>query len=225
MPPPDDLVIEVADLPYLDAKAEYLHDASPIDILDADAPRISLDEENTLASLHAKLTELYASGAAGGFPICGVIHSEDEGHSGDRAFAYIASKELEYGLGLAMAQGLPGDTPCSFRTAQAARKGLGGVRTSSSVPMSGFATPEVAAGGDSFDLSWLSDQAPLAIRARSPMELVHEVSLASGAKWLSLASLIDKPPPLRACRRCRCLSNSEFGSSSSSTTAGCTSAS
>ena len=179
---PDDLVIEVADLPYLDAKAEYLHDASPIDILDADAPRISLDEENTLASLHAKLTELYASGAAGGFPICGVIHSEDEErHSGDRAFAYIASKELEYGLGLAMAQGLPGDTPCSFRIAQAARRGgSSGVRTSSSVPMSGFATPEVAAAGDSFDLSWLTDQAPLAIRARSPMELVHEVSLPSG---------------------------------------------
>ncbi|KWU43642.1 hypothetical protein RHOSPDRAFT_9120, partial [Rhodotorula sp. JG-1b] len=181
-----DLVIEVADLPYLDAKAEYLHDASPIDILDAEAPRISLDEENTLASLHAKLTELYASGAAGGFPICGVIHSEDEeGHSGDRAFAYIASKELEYGLGLAMAQGLPGDTPCSFRTAQAARKGLGGVRTSSSVPMSGFATPDVVAGGfDSFDLSWLTDQAPLAIRARSPMELVHEMFVKLGVRFV-----------------------------------------
>ncbi|GAA5980042.1 hypothetical protein JCM10908_001509 [Rhodotorula pacifica] len=182
-----DLVIEVADLPYLDAKAEYLHDASPTDILDAEAPRISLDEENTLASLHAKLTELYASGAAGGFPICGAIYSEDEGHSGDRAYAYIASKELEHGLGLAMAQGLPGDTPCSFRTAQAARKGgggaAGGAGTSSSVPVSGFATPEVSA-GESFDLSWLTDQAPLAIRARSPMELLHEMFVKLGVRYV-----------------------------------------
>ncbi|GAA5864466.1 hypothetical protein JCM3774_005137 [Rhodotorula dairenensis] len=184
-----DLVIEVADLPYLDAKAEYLHDASPTDILDADAPRISLDEDNTLASLHNKLADLYASGAAGGFPICGAIHTEDgEGHDsggGDRAYAYIASKELEHGLALAVAQGLPGDTPCSFRTAQAARRGLGaGAGRTSSVPLSGFATPEVTAGEDAFDLSWLTDQAPLAIRARSPMELVHEMFVKLGVRYV-----------------------------------------
>lgn len=159
-----DLVIELADLPYLDAKLEYVHESTPLDILDSNAPVISLDEENTMQSLSGKLDELYREGTGCGFPIVG----KEEG--GMRLYGYIGSKELEHGLSLAGRMGGAGggggagDTPCTFRMASAVRMGV-------SVEASRTQTP-----AEGCDFSWLVDSAPIAVSLRSPMELCHEVS-------------------------------------------------
>ncbi|BGO96631.1 Chloride channel [Rhodotorula toruloides] len=169
-----DLVIEVADLPYLDAKAEYVHDSTPHDILDAGAPIISLDTDNTVSSLYSQLAALYASGTSSGFPL---VASDDGGSP--RMFGYIGSKELEHGLSLARAQGLSDSTTCTFRVAQGARRGL-------AAEMSAAATPGLGGGAESetFDLSWLTDQAPLTVSARSPMELIHEMFVKLGSRYV-----------------------------------------
>ncbi|GAA5899900.1 hypothetical protein JCM6882_006997 [Rhodosporidiobolus microsporus] len=168
-----DLVIEVADLPYLDAKTEYIHESTPSDILDSDAPTISLDVDNTVGSLRAQLAALYTAGTASGFPIVA------QGGSGSRRmYAYIASKELELGLSVAASRGLADDAPVTFRTASAAAKGVsaGGMAF-----QSGAVTPSE---GEGIDLSYLTDSAPLVVNVRSPMELLHEMFIKLGIRYL-----------------------------------------
>ncbi|GAA5978499.1 hypothetical protein JCM11641_007964 [Rhodosporidiobolus odoratus] len=174
-----DLVIELADLPYLDAKAEYIHESSPGDIVDREAPIISLDHPNTVASLRTQLAALYASGTASGFPIVGL--TQDEPVVGRRMYAYIASKELEHGLVLAKARGLGDSSPLTFRAAQAAAKGLTGGPGFSS----GAVTPSGLEGTqEGMDLSWLTDSAPIVVNVKSPMELLHEMFAKLGIRYL-----------------------------------------
>lgn len=47
------------------------HTRSLVDIMDADAPFIALDADNTVDSLSRKLTKLYNEGSGSGFPILG----------------------------------------------------------------------------------------------------------------------------------------------------------
>ncbi|ORY75039.1 chloride channel [Leucosporidium creatinivorum] len=162
-----DLVIEIADLPYLDAKLEYIHASTPGDILDARAPIISLDSPNTIDSLRAKLASLYSDGTGCGFPIV----AQEEG-GGLRMYGYLASKELEHGLAQATRLGgVKGETPCTFRTASAVRMGV-------STEQSRAQTPS------GYDLSWLVDSAPIAVSLRSPMELCHEMFGKLGVRYL-----------------------------------------
>ncbi|GAA5957454.1 hypothetical protein JCM10213_001324 [Rhodosporidiobolus nylandii] len=181
-----DLVIEVSDLPYLDAKTEYIHEATPGDILDSSAPTISLDAPNTVGSLRAQLAELYAEGTASGFPI---ISSADGAEGEKRMYAYLSAKELEHGLALAATRGLPDDAPLTFRTATAAARGLSGHATAFN---SGAVTPTAQAfsgdfgggAGDGMDLSWLTDSAPIVVNVRSPMELLHEMFIKLGIRYV-----------------------------------------
>lgn len=122
------------DLPYLDAKTQYVHELSPQDILDSNAPTISLNEPNTVRSLRKKLAKLYQDGSGGGFPIV----AQDQG--GVRMWGYIAAKELEHGLGIA-ALSSP-NVPCTFRSCSALMAGI-------SLPASRVSTPL------GHDLSWL----------------------------------------------------------------------
>jgi chloride channel 3/4/5 len=172
----DDLVIEVADLPYLDAKAEYIHAATPSEVLDSEVPYISLDISNTVSSLRQQLIDLYQEGRASGFPILG--QEEHPGSTSTRMYGYIASKELEHGLALARTRGLSDETVVSFKIAQDLRSG----RITGGLGLSGLLTP--AAGGThheaeegELDFSWLVDSAPIVVNVRSPMELLHEVNL------------------------------------------------
>ncbi|GJN91695.1 hypothetical protein Rhopal_004718-T1 [Rhodotorula paludigena] len=146
-----DLVIEVADLPYLDAKTEYIHDSTPAEVLDASAPTISLASPNTLGSLRAKLAALYTASTASGFPIVAPENHDADESASSRMYAYIASKELEHGLSLARAQGLPDHTRCTFRSAEVAWRG------------SAEHSREVSAHGgeETVDFGWLTDQAPM----------------------------------------------------------------
>jgi chloride channel 3/4/5 len=175
----DDLVIEVADLPYLDAKAEYIHAATPSEVLDADVPYITLDTPNTVASLRQQLIDLYQEGRASGFPIVGQEEHPGSTHS-SRMYGYIASKELEHGLALARTRGLDDETIITFKIAQDLRSG----RVTGGLGLSGILTPAVgheAADGEEegeLDFSWLVDSAPIVVNIRSPMELLHEVSVS-----------------------------------------------
>lgn len=159
-----DLVIELSELPFLDPKVEYVHESTPGDIMDSKALYISLEADNTIGSLRDLLAQLYDQGGVG-FPVLG---HEPEGL---RMFGFISSKELEHGLANAFVS--PLDTPCTFRTAMASHK-----RTP--VPDSKFATPS------GYDFSYLMDSAPLALNARSPMELVHELFVKLGTRYLVL---------------------------------------
>ncbi|KAK4055337.1 hypothetical protein OIV83_000620 [Microbotryomycetes sp. JL201] len=168
-----DLVLEIAELPYLDSKIEYIHQSSVAEVTDTKAPVISLDEDNTYATVHAKLVALYAEGSGSGFPIVARDDMSGTTTGGDRrlrCFGYIASKELEHGL-IQMARFAHPSTPCVFRTAVAARHGM-------SLASSRGHTPA------GHDLGWLIDPAPIAVSVRSPMELVHELFIKLGARYL-----------------------------------------
>ncbi|GAA6058723.1 hypothetical protein JCM10212_003411 [Sporobolomyces blumeae] len=203
-----DLVIEVADLPYLDAKAEYIHAATPFEVVDADAPFISLDDPNTVASLRQLLVELYHDGRAGGFPIVASDHGDPGQQEANeltmpplRMYAYIASKELEHGLALARARGLADSTPVRFRIAEdlrdgTVRSGRAGGRAAGggALGLSGMVTPLTAEdchrgstsddGEIDLDLGWLVDSAPIVVNVRSPMELLHEMFSKLGVRYL-----------------------------------------
>ncbi|GAA5950393.1 hypothetical protein JCM3765_004530 [Sporobolomyces pararoseus] len=177
-----DLVIEVADLPYLDAKAEYIHAATPSEVLDSEVPYISLDISNTVASLRQQLIDLYQEGRASGFPILG--REEHPGSSSTRMYGYIASKELEHGLALARTRGLSDDTVVTFKIAQDLRSGR-----ATGLGMSGLLTPAASTGynenGDGeLDFGWLVDSAPIVVNVRSPMELLHEMFSKLGVRYL-----------------------------------------
>lgn len=209
-PHTDDLVIEYADLPYLDAKTEYIHATTPSEVLDSEVPYISLDTHNTVSSLRLKLVDLYQEGRASGFPI---IAHEDQHSSSSfevRMYGYIASKELEHGLALARARGLDDETVVKFRIAEELRSGRHG-----GLGLSGMVTPaanEVNNGtGDDdgeIDLSWLVDSAPIVVNIRSPMELLHEVSFPL-FPFHSWSQMLTLSPHIY-----RCSQNLEYDTSS-----------
>lgn len=92
-----DLVIEFSGLPYLDAKSTYTwKGVSVTDAMDTGVEYISLDQENTVASLREKIERLaLGSGYTdGGFPL--VVRSQRR--NGLRMVGYIAAHELEHGL-------------------------------------------------------------------------------------------------------------------------------
>ncbi|KAM0793320.1 hypothetical protein ACM66B_000778 [Microbotryomycetes sp. NB124-2] len=163
-----DLVLEISELPYLDSKVEYIHQSSVAEVTDSKAPVISLDEDNTFASIHSKLVALYAEGSGSGFPI--VARDDSNVNSGLRCFGYIASKELEHGL-IQLKRFAHPSTPVVFRTAVAAKQGV-------TLATSRGHTPA------GHDLGWLIDPAPIAVSVRSPMELVHEMFIKLGARYL-----------------------------------------
>ncbi|KAN0061253.1 hypothetical protein ACQY0O_006099 [Thecaphora frezii] len=126
-----DLVIDFSGLPYLDSKAEYIWEGVNVtDAMDTDVEVISLDEENTVASLRAKLARLALGWGYtdGGFPIvtrkqvgtganlgsasasASPVESPAEsqrpprgGGGGVKMVGYIAANELEHALNVATA--------------------------------------------------------------------------------------------------------------------------
>lgn len=103
--------IELNELPFLDAKLEYLHAGVTVaDVVDRDAPTVSLAEDNSLGSLRSLLAETESTALAGGFP---VLEDDDTARpKGRRLRAYIALKELASGL--ASVEQRDDATPCTF---------------------------------------------------------------------------------------------------------------
>ncbi|KAF8906489.1 chloride channel [Gymnopilus junonius] len=166
-----DLVIELNELPYLDSKHEYLWGNLQInDMISRDAEVIRLDRKNTVESLKTQLVSLTSSGADdGGFPI--LRNDDDEDF---RMVGYIGANELDHALSL-----VSNDTEneIHFHTAyyhQLASSSF------SSLPEPSHVTLPV----DPFDFTPYMDQAPLTLANNSPMELVHQIFVKLGARYV-----------------------------------------
>ncbi|KAF9793458.1 chloride channel [Thelephora terrestris] len=170
-----DLVIDLNQLPYLDAKHVYLWgDNTVSDVTDLDVDTIRLDEENTVTSLRDQLMNLVSVEEDGGFPIL----RQDEG--GMRMLGYIGANELEHALSIVADDG---DAPVIFHTTSAYGHGMYATPSVSS-----FTEEETANGGavrnNPFDFSIYMDGAPLTVQDNSPLELVQEFFTKLGARYV-----------------------------------------
>ncbi|KAI8453338.1 chloride channel [Phakopsora pachyrhizi] len=152
-----DLVIENLDLPFLDAKRDYLHYVQPIDVMDSEAEVIELTENIRVSDLKKVLesSKLKQKGE-GGFPII------DKLHRIRRVIGYIGVTELQHVLMFTGEGG--GDPICSF---------------SGSDP-----DFEITEFEEQIDLGHLVDRAPVTVSINSPAELVHEMFVRLGVRYL-----------------------------------------
>lgn len=143
----------MAQLPFLDAKEEHVLHGSVLDVVDMDAPLISLDRENTVDTMQVKLSNNI--GLVTGFPII----KEDDG---PRLQGYIGFDELEEALRKhrELLQDDVPQTPCTFRD------------TSARVHLR-LATEQEddEESAHLVDLGYLTDRAPVTVSARAPLQL------------------------------------------------------
>jgi len=152
-----DNLIELNDYPFLDNKREYIHTEGINHILEKKLELIKSEEPNTVGVIRQKLTSLAESGYPdGGFPIL----------DGSNLVGYIAANDLEH----ALEESTMADdsAPCFFR------------------PVS------QPCGGDAFfdtnvtvnDMTAYVDQAPLTISINASMEVVLELFIKLGVRYL-----------------------------------------
>ncbi|KZT28972.1 hypothetical protein NEOLEDRAFT_1154061 [Neolentinus lepideus HHB14362 ss-1] len=170
-----DLVIELSQLPYLDAKHNHIWEELQVDdVTDRDVDIIRADRQNTVESLRDKLQDLLSIGYDdGGFPILRKVDSESDGL---RMIGWIGANELEHALSIVAESA---DHPVSFRTSQTYQHGD---LAASSVSFSSFV--ENGSAVDPFDFSVYTDQAPLTVQSNAPLELVQEFFVKLGAKYV-----------------------------------------
>ncbi|KAI0709544.1 chloride channel [Cerioporus squamosus] len=168
-----DLVIELSQLPYLDAKHEYIWGAHHInDVTDRDVEVIRVDRTNTVKSLRDKLQELVNSGNSdSGFPI---LRPDDEGL---RMVGYIGANELEHALSIVADEP---DEEVSFHPTTP--EGHIGHMASSISSLAETGSNFI--GADPYDFSCYMDQAPLTIQDNSPLELVQQFFTKLGARYV-----------------------------------------
>ena len=186
-----DLVIELSQLPYLDAKHDYvwgslqisdvvrfcpsksLNDGRLISTLqtDRDVEAIYLQGENTVKSLRDQLQELVNAGNSdSGFPI---LKPDD---AGLRLAGYIGANELEHALSIVAEEP---SARISFSTASP----HGHFPMTSSIS-SLAETGSNFFGRDPYDFSCYMDQAPLTVQDNSPLELVQQFFTKLGARYV-----------------------------------------
>lgn len=166
-----DLVIELSQLPYLDAKHEYLWSNLSIkEVTDRDVDVIRVDQHNTVESLRDQLQSLLnAEHDDGGFPILRPSFDGD----GMRMIGYIGASELEHALAV-VAEGATEEV--RFHTTYSHEE----LATSFST----WAEDTRQSEEDPFDFSIYMDQAPLAIQSNSPLELLHQFFVKLGARYV-----------------------------------------
>ncbi|KAK0212563.1 chloride channel [Desarmillaria ectypa] len=166
-----DLVIDLSQLPYLDSKIEYLWGKLTIgDVTDRDVEVIRLDRPNTVESLRDQLQTLLSSGNDdGGFPI---LRTDSE--EGMRMVGYIGANELEHALSIVADHG--GDE-VYFHSAFSYHS----LASSSISSLMGSAQDYAA---DPLDFSIYMDQAPLTVQSNSPLEMVHQLFVKLGARYV-----------------------------------------
>ncbi|KAI5123892.1 hypothetical protein M0805_005708 [Coniferiporia weirii] len=164
-----DLVIDLSQLPYLDAKHEYLWGNLLVsDLTDRNVGAICLDEANTVKSLRDKLQESLRTGYAdSGFP---VLRRDLRGM---RMVGYIGFNELEHALAIVADDP---DAICYFHTV--AEPGAAGPLSTAS------SFTETANSIDPLDFTVFMDQAPLAVQTNSPPELVQQLFAKLGVKYV-----------------------------------------
>ncbi|KAG1802616.1 chloride channel [Suillus plorans] len=166
-----DLVIELSQLPYLDAKHEYLWSNLSIkEVTDRDVDVIRVDQHNTVESLRAQLQSLLnAERDDGGFPIVRQRCDED----GLRMVGYIGASELEHALAVVAERATQ---EVRFHTTYSDEA----LATSYSTWVEEPGQNE----DDLFDFSVYMDQAPLMIQSNSPLELLHQFFVKLGARYV-----------------------------------------
>ncbi|KAG8863296.1 hypothetical protein FRB96_008787 [Tulasnella sp. 330] len=162
-----DLVIELSQLPYLDAKQEYLWGATQVyEIADKRVQVIYSDGTNTVKSLRDRLFEATAAGTVDGFPII---------TRGKKLVGYIGTNELEHAL-TEVAEAA--DAICHFYpVGEGTGHDFDRVSTSSSLAYESTSR-------DPFDFTIYMDRAPLTMQSHAPMELAQQMFSKLGARYL-----------------------------------------
>ncbi|KAK0460988.1 chloride channel [Desarmillaria tabescens] len=134
------------------------------DVTDSDVEVIRLDRPNTVESLRDQLQTLLSSGNDdGGFPILRTDNEEE----GMRMVGYIGANELEHALSIVADHG--GDE-VHFHSAFSYHS------LASSMLQDYSADP--------LDFSIYMDQAPLTVQSNSPLEMVHQLFVKLGARYV-----------------------------------------
>lgn len=186
-------MIEASDLPYLDAKSEYIHIAMPEDIMDEAAVVICVEDRLRVSQLRAKVEGLAYSSSAGGFPLV----SRDE--AGERIVGYIGRGELEHGIA-AITRGVmtmdpvvifEGDGELVDEEGEEEEEEQLVVGTEGLRRRWGRRGREEEAQAEEavVDLSYLVDHAPVAVSVLTPMELLHEMFVRLGVSYRCSTSL------------------------------------
>ncbi|KAG8921068.1 hypothetical protein FRC01_000429 [Tulasnella sp. 417] len=162
-----DLVITLAQLPYLDHKQEYLWGAYQMtDITDKSVAVIHSDHANTVKTLRDKLQTAVSSGIVEGFPLI---------TSDRKLVGYIGTNELEHAL--AQVADDP-DAECHFTPAFGRRRSFDAASFTSSLNEDGLGY------GDPFDFSLYMDRAPLCVPSHAPLALVQQMFVKLGARYI-----------------------------------------
>ncbi|KAH9812858.1 chloride channel, partial [Melampsora americana] len=180
-----DLVIEASDLPYLDAKSSHIHSAMPSDIMDTEAIIICLEDGLKISEIRKKIQLLSCSSSAGGFPL---VSKDEIGE--ERIIGYIGRSELEHGISLISERILKLNPTVKFQSDKEVvdsdfvveeEDGLIGSRIEEEAEEE---MEEEEEEEEEVDLSYLVDHAPVTVSVKSPMELLHEMFVRLGVRYL-----------------------------------------
>ena len=156
------------DLPFLNVKEDHILSGSVMDVADTDAVLISLDNINTVCSLKKRLSE--SRGWTTGFPIVREI-------DGLRLQGYVGFDELHQALesfNYESDMRTP-SRPCNFRD------------LSSKVKIDPLADDDPSTSvADILELGYLADRAPPTIATRAPLQLVHQMFVKLGVRYLAV---------------------------------------
>ncbi|KAI0267130.1 chloride channel [Gloeopeniophorella convolvens] len=166
-----ELVIDLAQLPYLNAKHQHIWAGHFISgAMDRDVATIHVERGNTVRTLRDQLARLVASGYADtGFPI---LRGDEDG--GSRMVGFIGANELEHALSIVAEEA---DHPILFQP----RRQHYGTISSPSISSLWDGQEQSA---DPFDFSVYMDKAPLTVNINSPLELVQQFFVKLGARYV-----------------------------------------
>ncbi|KAH9942350.1 chloride channel [Epithele typhae] len=166
-----DLVIELSQLPYLDAKHEYIWGAHTLtEVADRDVEVIRVDRTNTVKTLCDRLQSLVDAGHSdSGFPI---LRPDEEDNM--RMVGYIGANELEHALSIVADDA---DEVISFHPTDPHGHGHLTASVSSLAETGSYIF-------DPYDFSPYMDQAPLTVQDNSPLELVQQFFTKLGARYV-----------------------------------------
>lgn len=163
-----ELVIDLLRLPYLDFKHQHLWGGLRLeDAINREVEVIYADRLNSVDLLRDQLERAVSSGETdGGFPVV----REEQGRL--RLVGYIGVNELEHALSRAANNST---SMVHFKSAEQSHQ------LTSSMTSSVF---EEEIGPEALDFTVFMDQAPLTVQRRSPLELVQQLFVKLGARYV-----------------------------------------